>query len=273
MVWRHALLWLFWGLPLSTLAEAPAPAQPDKVQDAEVFLQIFTESGYQNAQGVQVIDLLEGDYAYITLQAETIDGKAVVGATPELSLKGSSRIQSLTPPGGKDRTDDAGSYEFAVVGGSMGLDTLTIAVGKSTVQVQINVISLESAGFAPPASVEGSFPWDELLQASIEYGVDGAVRASFPSKLKKANGQTIKLAGFMMPLEPEAKQRHFLLTSSPPSCFFHIPGGPAGAVEVLAPRGVKASWDLLLLEGRLELLEHSEDGVIYRLHEAKALKL
>lgn len=83
----------------------------------------------------------------------------------------------------------------------------------------------------------------------------------------------IPLARFKIPLEPESKQRHFLLTSSPPSCFFHIPGGPAGAVEVFAPRGVKASWDLLLLEGGLELQEYSEDGVIYRLHEAKARKL
>ena len=27
MVWRHALLWLFLGLPVIALAEAPAPAQ------------------------------------------------------------------------------------------------------------------------------------------------------------------------------------------------------------------------------------------------------
>lgn len=72
-----------------------------------------------------------------------------------------------------------------------------------------------------------------------------------------------------MPLEPEQKQKHFLLTSSPPSCFFHLPGGPAGAVEVLAPKGIDATWDLLVLDGRLETIERSEMGVVYRLHDAK----
>ena len=75
-----------------------------------------------------------------------------------------------------------------------------------------------------------------------------------------------------MPLEPALKQRRFLLTANPPSCFFHLPGGPAGAVEVFASEGIEASWDPVVLEGRFEPQRTSKAGVVYRLHEARLIK-
>lgn len=75
-----------------------------------------------------------------------------------------------------------------------------------------------------------------------------------------------------MPLDPDLKQHRFLLTSNPPSCFFHIPGGPAGALEVVSRTGIEASWDPILIEGRFETLQTDEYGVIYRLHDATVLE-
>lgn len=80
------------------------------------------------------------------------------------------------------------------------------------------------------------------------------------------------LTGFMMPLDPNMQQKHFLLTSNPPSCFFHVPGGPTGAVETLAPDGVEVSWNPIVLEGRFEPQETSEIGVVYRLVDARLVK-
>ena len=106
------------------------------------------------------------------------------------------------------------------------------------------------------------------MGARIRYR-DDSVSVEFPEAVQVKSGEQVKLSGFMMPLEPDLKQRRFLLTSNPPSCFFHIPGGPAGAVEVLASEGIEATWDPIVLEGRFEMLGTDEFGVIYRLHDAE----
>ena len=91
------------------------------------------------------------------------------------------------------------------------------------------------------------------------------------SKIRKQSDRTVKLAGFMMPLETGVKQRWFLLTSHPPSCYFHVPGGPAGAIEVFAEEGIEVSWDPIVLEGRFEALEKS-DSAVYRLSDARIVR-
>ena len=58
------------------------------------------------------------------------------------------------------------------------------------------------------------------------------------------------------------------MTSSPPHCFFDIPGGPAGVVEVFADQGVEASWEPVLLQGTLALISDGSAGVIYQLKQA-----
>ena len=106
------------------------------------------------------------------------------------------------------------------------------------------------------------------MQAKVTYG-DEWLTTAFPDSVLAKAGQTVKVAGFMTPLEADMKQRRFVLTSNPPSCFYHVPGGPAGAVEVFAPEGVEVSWDPVVLEGRFEAHEKSENGVIYQLHDAQ----
>lgn len=235
----------------------------------DIFIQILTESGYTDERGRQFIDLLEDEYAYITIKVETIDGKPMEGVTPKLNVNGSSRIQSITESGAGERTDADGYFEFAVVGGKMGLDTLSVGVNTARAELKINVISLKSAGFADPASVEGTVPWSELLQARVEYQADGSFQAQIPQTVEARSGKKVKLAGFMLPLEPERLQKHFLLTSSPPSCFFHVPGGPAGAIEVFAPKGVETRWDLVVMEGTFQTVQSKEGGAIYRLLDAR----
>ena len=47
------------------------------------------------------------------------------------------------------------------------------------------------------------------------------------------------------------------------------PGGAAGTVEVFAKKPLEVSWEPILLEGRFEAREAVEDGVVYRLHDAR----
>ena len=108
------------------------------------------------------------------------------------------------------------------------------------------------------------------MRSSVRYDGNQSI-VEFPESVSVLSGETVTLTGFMMPLDPDPNQRRFLLTSNPPSCFFHIPGGPAGAIEVLAPEGIEASWSPIVIKGRFETLSQSEYGVIYRLHDAQQL--
>jgi hypothetical protein len=105
------------------------------------------------------------------------------------------------------------------------------------------------------------------MQATLDYQEEQLV-ASFPASLIQQAGEQVDIVGYMLPLDADTKQKHFLLTSSPPSCFYHIPGGPAGVVEVFSDIGIEASWTPITITGELVLVETSKTGVIYQLEGA-----
>jgi len=240
----------------------PIPAH----EVTDVVLHAVVEYGYQDEQGRYVVDLLERDKAYLGVRITTPMGHPVVGAMPDISVEGSSSLllSEIT-------TAEDGVMNFGVIAGEMGLDRVVASIGDTSVEFAINVISLRAAGFPSLQVVEGGIAWDELMQAKLEYK-DMNLVASFPDSIKSRAGDTVKISGFMMPLQPEFEQTHFLLTSNPPSCFFHVPGGPAGSVEVLAAEGIEVSWDPVVIEGRFEPQETSDIGVVYRLRDARLVK-
>ncbi len=253
------------------LSLEPAGPPVDAADAKSVRIEALAEVGYIDENGRYVVDLLEQDYAYLAVRLETEDGRPVRGATPDFSLEGTGQLLQPADIAMPEETNEYGVIEFAVVGGQMGLDTVTATYRDASAEILVNVISLRAAGFPVPPTVDGGVPWEDLLRARIRYEEMRLV-AEFPETISERAGQTVKLSGFMMPLEPEMKQRHFLLTSNPPSCFFHIPGGPAGAVEVLADEGIEVSWDPVILEGRFEPQESSEIGVVYRLLGARLVE-
>lgn len=225
------------------------------------------EFGYFDEQGRYVVDLMEQDYTYIAIRAETADGRPVEGAEPEFSIVGTSRLLEPQDVSMQVTTNQYGIVEFAVVGGQMGLDRITVAYGEASTEIFVNVISQRATTYSMPAVGEGHLPWDDLLQARVRFD-EMMLYAEFPAAVTERSGETVKVAGFMMPLETGMKQNYFLLTAQPPSCFFHVPGGPAGAVEVFAEEGIEVSWDPIVLEGRFEALEKS-NGAVYRLNDAR----
>lgn len=245
--------------------------QPIAAADAtDLTIAPVPEMGYFDEEGRYVIDLMEQDYTYIAIRVETADGRPVEDAEPVFSIEGTSQLlepQEVSMPA---TTNRYGIVEFALVGGEMGLDRITVEYGEASTEILVNVISLRATTYSLPAVGEGHLSWDELMQARVRYE-DMMLFADFPAAITERSGETVKVAGFMMPLETGMKQRWFLLTAHPPSCFFHVPGGPSGVVEVFAEEGIEVAWDPIVLEGRFETLEKS-DGGVYRLHDARVVK-
>lgn len=246
--------------------EMPIELQPVNAANAtEVVLEAVGEFGYRDEMGVFVVDLLERDTAYLGVVVKTPDGRPVFGAEADLAMTGASR---LLP--GERTSDEYGQINFTVVGGVMGLDRVKATIGERSVDFALNVISLRASGFPSIPVLEDGLSWGDLMQAQLDYK-DMRLVATFPDSIEERAGKVVKVSGFMMPLEPQLKQKRFVLTSNPPSCFFHIPGGPAGAIEVLAAEGIEATGDPIVLEGRFEPQKSSEIGVVYRLLEARRL--
>lgn len=240
----------------------PIPATEVK----EVVLDGIVEFGYQDADGRYVVDILERNKAYLGVKITTPEGRPVVGAMPNIEIEGTSRLELSDIVSAED-----GVMNFGLITGQMGLDTVTASIGDAKVEFAVNIISLRAAGFPQPQEVEGGIPWSDLMSAKLDYSEAG-LTATFPQSIQAMAGETVKISGFMMPLQPDLKQTHFLLTSNPPSCFFHIPGGPAGSVEVVAAEGIEVSWDPVVLEGKFEPQESSNIGVVYRLVDAKVVE-
>jgi hypothetical protein len=231
-------------------------------------LEVPSEFGYKDADGELIVDLLEGEYRHLELLIEDAEGRPVRGVLPTVTPERDSRFEPMGPKGRV--SDRFGSYMFGLRGGSMGEERVTIAVGEAVESVTLNVIRPRPEGHLWLRDIEGAFDWRLLFQADIEW-FDDRISATFPDAVLAKNGQTVRLAGFMLPLEARRKQSHFVLVSHPPGCFHVTPGGPSGAVDVYAEKPIEMSWDPVVLEGRFEALETCEIPVVYRLHEARAL--
>lgn len=84
--------------------------------------------------------------------------------------------------------------------------------------------------------------------------------------------KTQRIQGFMMPLEPGEKQKHFLLSSVPLNCSFCVPGGPESMVEVKTKTPVAYTMDAVVVEGQFLVLNDDSYGLYYRMLNAVAVK-
>jgi hypothetical protein len=84
--------------------------------------------------------------------------------------------------------------------------------------------------------------------------------------------KTQRIQGFMMPLEPGEKQKHFLLSSVPLNCSFCVPGGPESMVEVKTRTPVAYTMDAVVVEGQFLVLNDDSYGLYYRMLNAVSVK-
>ncbi|WP_332824374.1 DUF3299 domain-containing protein [Ramlibacter sp.] len=115
---------------------------------------------------------------------------------------------------------------------------------------------------------KGAVPWSLLSKTAIRK-IDGKLGPDFPAPLKPLNGKTVKLQGYILPLEAGQTHKRFLLSAWSPSCPFCLTAGPEAMIEVKARKDVKYSLDPVVVQGRLELLADDPSGMFFRLVDAE----
>ena len=89
----------------------------------------------------------------------------------------------------------------------------------------------------PAPTPPGATSWAALQDLELTERIDGdwiVYDAAFGDGVKALEGETIKINGFMMPLQNTERQTHFVLMAYPPSCPFHLAGGPSAFIEIKA---------------------------------------
>jgi len=120
--------------------------------------------------------------------------------------------------------------------------------------------------FAPLPQRADVLPWSVLTDVKTKL-VNKRVLPVYPAQVQALNGKTQRIQGFMMPLEPGEKQKHFLLTSVPLTCAFCLPGGPESMVEVFSQQAVKYTMAPVVVDGKLAVLEDDDYGLYYRIRD------
>lgn len=152
------------------------------------------------------------------------------------------------------------------------------APGTSILPGSIDGVAGKGAGvhganspFAPLAPRDDVLAWSVLTDVKTK-NEKNRILPVFTAGQLGMNGKTQRIQGFMMPLEPGKKQRHFLLSSVPLSCSFCLPGGPESMVEVKTKTPVDYSMEAVVVEGRLQVLPDDPYGLYYRINDAVAVK-
>lgn len=244
-------------------ASAGGEAQARAASGGLPVLEILSEGGVMR-DGLLTIDAYERDRLWLALALETEAGTPLPGERVRFRTEGPAQI--VAP---QAETDEDGYLEFQVLAGTPGTQTVEVTAAEVRREFRLNIIPNDFDQWLEGLPQAGLTRWNLLMEARVSADAQGQLQAEFPDAVRALDGETVTLAGFMLPLEPSPAQKHFLLSASPPNCFFHVPGGPSTVVEVFADTPVPGSFDPMRVQGRLELVSASEMGILYRLRAAR----
>ncbi len=133
---------------------------------------------------------------------------------------------------------------------------------------------VDTTGWSTAETPDGGLSW-ATLATTREVLIEGSwfTRAVFSDEIRPYDGETVRMNGFMEPLEYDAEQSHFILMAYPRDCPFCISVGPTQLVEVITVEPVPNTYDQITIEGRFELVEDPDEGMFFRLHDARQISL
>ncbi len=174
-------------------------------------------------------------------------------------------------------TSDTGQASSVLLATVVGHDEVTITY-QDGLYTRLNVVVNEAPSLSADdpsipklEDLPGVVSWSTLAQ--VKYSDDLSTPPSFAEEIQALHGQDVKVQGFMLPLESAANQTHFILSVYPPSCFYCLPSGPEGIIEVYSQQSFNFSFEPLLLSGKLSVLTDDEMGIFYRIENAQPFSL
>lgn len=114
--------------------------------------------------------------------------------------------------------------------------------------------------------------WELLASIKVEdkaIGLDWQAVKTFPEEVRAA-ADAFQITGYAVPIVPEAYVETFLLVSDPDDCPFCGSSGygPALEVHLKRPLGNLTEFDLITVQGQLELIDDPMTFQAYRLLDA-----
>ncbi len=125
--------------------------------------------------------------------------------------------------------------------------------------------------FKPLPERTDVLPWAMLTDVKTKVN-KGSIVPVFNASQMALHQRHQRVQGFMMPLDPGEKQKHFLLSNVPLNCGFCTPGGPESMIEIKSKTPIKYSMEPVVVEGPFQVLLNDPLGVYYRMTDAVAVK-
>jgi hypothetical protein len=145
-----------------------------------------------------------------------------------------------------------------------------LAVGSTLGIVGMSIIASRLPAHDHPSQLleaPAVVPWYTLTEVNFVRR-DGKPELQFGDGIHALDGKEVKLRGYITPLRPGTDQKHFLLSTKPPSCAFCVPAGPDETVEVFSKTAVKYSLEPVTVAGRFAVLDNDPGGLFYRMVDA-----
>jgi hypothetical protein len=124
---------------------------------------------------------------------------------------------------------------------------------------------------------EGGIDWEIFSQTkNVPYKIKKddqeweGVKPDFTDEIKKLDGTSIKMTGYMFPLDQTEEQSLFLFGPFPLTCPYHYHTPNSLTIEAHANKPIKFSYEPITIEGTLELVPQDyEYNTFYRLNNVK----
>jgi uncharacterized protein len=151
----------------------------------------------------------------------------------------------------------------------IGLALPSFAFDSKIAATGLPAASMYSATLLP--DLEGVVSWKTLAQ--VEPVKQGAKMVpQFSKELLALDNQSVRVQGFILPMDMGDKQKHFLISAVPPHCPFCLPAGPDAIVEVFAKETIPYGFEPIIIYGKLAVLKDDPGGLLYRLSEAEPIQ-
>jgi len=255
---------------LSSCDSGTETPQGAAVERAEI--RIF-RSGLEDLGEIMGVSLDSDDVVELRLQLRGLDGQALA----ERRLSAHSLTGNLMVPA-EPHTDTAGWATLTVHPRKPGEDRMSFGYGGvayAELELYVNARDFahrdghETGDSALLPEIDGVLPWRVLTSIATRDGPAGLPEPIFGAEQRALDGQTVRIHGYMLPLESGSRIQHFLLLRSAPSCFFCMPGGAEEIVEVESAVAMPFTLDPVVMGGTLSLQDEVHSGVFYRLSDAR----